>query len=182
MYCQSWREDMWYCRLMHLLKVHLYCASSACFMRTYLSVSWCLAEDYRNWDQRHPLDPCGSGRTLCFLLPVHMLRKPCLKARFVLQSANTRAYSTTILRPFSGATQVSRCQKTSGLCGAREDKQRQTHRRSSWAPLHPDQPVPTSTNPHFLQAGCPSCRPTNSVKHWKQLVPTIDKIYWLLQE
>jgi len=24
--------------------------------------------------------------------------------------------------------------------------------------------VPTSTIPHFLQEGCPSCRPTNSVK------------------
>jgi len=27
--------------------------------------------------------------------------------------------------------------------------------------------VPTSTIPHFLQAGCPSCRPTNSVKALK---------------
>jgi len=27
--------------------------------------------------------------------------------------------------------------------------------------------VPTSTVPHFLQAGCPSCRPTNSVKALK---------------
>jgi len=41
--------------------------------------------------------------------------------------------------PFSGTTQVSRCQKrTSGLYGARRDKQRQTHRPSGWAPLHPD--------------------------------------------
>jgi len=27
--------------------------------------------------------------------------------------------------------------------------------------------VPTSTNPHFLQAGCPSCRPANSVRALK---------------
>jgi len=27
--------------------------------------------------------------------------------------------------------------------------------------------VPTSTIPHFLQAGCPSCHPTNSVKALK---------------
>ena len=41
--------------------------------------------------------------------------------------------------PFSGTTRVSRCQKrTSGLYGAREDKQRQTHRPSGRAPLQPD--------------------------------------------
>ena len=41
--------------------------------------------------------------------------------------------------PFSGTTWVSQCQKrTSGLYGAREDWQRQTHRPSSWAPLHTD--------------------------------------------
>jgi len=43
--------------------------------------------------------------------------------------------------PFSGTTQVSQCQKkaSSGLFGAREHNKRQTHRQSSWAPLHPDQ-------------------------------------------
>ena len=41
--------------------------------------------------------------------------------------------------PFSGTTRVSWCQKrTSGLYGAREDKQRQTHRQSGWVPFHPD--------------------------------------------
>ena len=41
--------------------------------------------------------------------------------------------------PFSRTTRVSRCQKrTSGLYGAREDYQRQTHWPSGWAPLHPD--------------------------------------------
>jgi len=39
------------------------------------------------------------------------------------------------------------------------------HWPSGWAPLHPDQSMPTSTIPPiFWQAGCPSCRPTNSVK------------------
>jgi len=34
---------------------------------------------------------------------------------------------------------VSQCQKRiSGLYGAREDKQRQTHGPSGWAPLHLD--------------------------------------------
>jgi len=36
-----------------------------------------------------------------------------------------------------------------------------------WAPLHLDQPVPTSTILHFLQARCPSYHPTNSVKALK---------------
>ena len=30
------------------------------------SVSRCLAEGYGNGDQRHPMGPCGSGRTLLF--------------------------------------------------------------------------------------------------------------------
>jgi len=29
---------------------------------------------------------------------------------------------------------------------------------------------PTPPSPHFLQAGCPSCRPTNSVKALKDVV------------
>ena len=41
--------------------------------------------------------------------------------------------------PFSGTTQVCRCQKrTYGLYGAREDYQRQTHRPYGWVPLHRD--------------------------------------------
>ena len=51
----------------------------------------------------------------------------------------------------------------------REDKQRQTHRPSRGAPLHTDYPVLTSTiPPYFLQAGCPSCRPTNRGKALKE--------------
>jgi len=46
--------------------------------------------------------------------------------------------------PFSGTTRVSLCQKrTSGLYGAMV--QGEINRSSGWAPLHPDQPVPTST-------------------------------------
>ena len=32
-----------------------------------LQHSWCLAEGYRNGDQRRLMGPCGSGRTLLFL-------------------------------------------------------------------------------------------------------------------
>ena len=71
--------------------------------------------------------------------------------------------------PFSGTTQVSQCQKrTSGLYGARKiNRGRHTDhlagRHSSWTNQCPPPP-----SPHiFLQAGCPSCRPTNSVKALK---------------
>jgi len=47
-------------------------------------------------------------------------------------------------------------------------KERQRHRSFSWAPLHPHCPPPPS--PIFLHAGCPSCRPTNSVRALKAYV------------
>ena len=73
---------------------------------------------------------------------------------FSTRLAGKTTTATTILRPFSGTTRVSRCQeKTSGLYGAREDWQRQTHRPSGWEPLHPDQPVLTSTIPPLLFTG-----------------------------
>jgi len=79
--------------------------------------------------------------------------------------------------PFSGTTRVSRRQKrTSALYGARKDQQRQTPTiRLGATPsgltsahLH---------HPHFLQAGCPSCRPTNSVKALKARHRTIPQNY-----
>jgi len=33
------------------------------------SVNWCLAEGYRNGDQRRHMGPCGLRRTLLYLLP-----------------------------------------------------------------------------------------------------------------
>jgi len=65
---------------------------------------------------------------------VSMLFQHSLK----MQSLHSKDHNrfTTL---FSRTTRVSRCQKgTSGLYGAREDWQRQTHRPSGWAPLHPD--------------------------------------------
>jgi len=58
---------------------------------------------------------------------------------------HTHTHTHQFYDPFSSTIQVSQCQKksSSGFYGAREDKQRQTHRPSSWAPLHPDQSAPT---------------------------------------
>ena len=97
-------------------------------------------------------------------------------------------HTTTVYGPFSGITRVSRCQKrTSGLYGARVDQQRQTHRPSGWAPLHPDQTkqCPSPSFPHFLQAGWPSCRPTNSVKALKATWPLakmLARLHWQQQK
>jgi len=40
---------------------HFLC--TLCFI---FSFGWCLVEDYRNGDQRRPMGPCGSKRTLAF--------------------------------------------------------------------------------------------------------------------
>ena len=50
-----------------------------------------------------------------------------------------------------------------------EDQQRQTHRPSGWAPLHPDYPVPTSTILHIFcrPDALPAAQPT-ALKHWTQ--------------
>jgi len=56
---------------------------------------------------------------------------------------------------------VSRCQKrTSGLYGAREDQQRQTHRPSGWAPLHrTKQCPPPLSSPYFFTGRMPFLPP-----------------------
>jgi len=74
--------------------------------------------------------------------------------------------------PFSGSTQVSRYQKTNlDFTGAR-DSEWQWHQLGH---MHGCTLLQTdnhaSTPPlSFLQAGCPSCRPTNSVKALKAFI------------
>ena len=70
----------------------------------------------------------------------------------------------------AGTTRVSRCQKrTSGLMVQRKIN-RGRHRPPGWAPLHPDQPVPTSTMPPFFYwpDALPAAQPTVS-NHWRIL-------------
>jgi len=81
--------------------------------------------------------------------------------------------------PLSGTTQVSRYQKgktNMDFTGAR-DSERQWHQLGHMqvcTSLQRDNHASTSLL-KFLQAGCPSCRPTNSVKALKELT------YLLLQ-
>ena len=70
-------------------------------------------------------------------------------------------------RPFSGTTQVSRYQKGKTNLDSTEARDG----KCQWHPLGQMQ-VFTSLHTdnhatHFLQAGCPSCRPANSVKALK---------------
>jgi len=70
--------------------------------------------------------------------------------------------------PFFRTTRVSWCQKrTSGLYGAREDNRgRHTDNPAGRHSIRTNQCTPPPS-PYFLQAGCPSCCPTNSVKALK---------------
>jgi len=78
-------------------------------------------------------------------------------------------HTTTVLHPFSGTTRVSRYQnRTSGLYGGREDL---TEADTPTIRMDTTQTGLTSAHLHyhpiFLQAGCPSCCPTNSIKALK---------------
>jgi len=84
-------------------------------------------------------------------------------------------HTHTFNGPLSGTTQVSQYQKGKTnleFTGAR-DSEWQWHQLGHNASLHlaPDrQPHQHPTTLMFLQAGCPSCRPTNSVKALKTII------------
>jgi len=74
--------------------------------------------------------------------------------------------------PLSGTTQVSRHQKGKSDLDFTEarDSERQWNplgHMQACTPLQADNHTSTPLLSFFLQAGCPSCRPTNSVKALK---------------
>ena len=79
--------------------------------------------------------------------------------------------------PLSGTTQVSQYQKGKtnlDFTGAR-DSERQWYQLGHMqvcTSLQTDNHASTSLLLSFLQAGCPSCRPTNSVKALKAILVT----------
>ena len=84
-------------------------------------------------------------------------------------TAATHTHTHTFNGPFSGTTQVSRYQKDKTKLDFTEarDSEWQWHqlgRMQVCTSLQTDNHASTSPL-SFLQAGCPSCRPTNSVKH-----------------
>ena len=85
----------------------------------------------------------------------------------------THTHTHTFNGPFSGTTQVSRYQKGNtnlDFCeaGDSEWQWHQLGRMQVCTSLQTDNHVSTPLL-IFLQAGCPSCRPTNSVKALKAL-------------
>jgi len=91
------------------------------------------------------------------------------------QLANVGSVTTTILQPFNGlfsrTTWVSRYQKGKPIWILLE-QETVSGSGISWvicksAPRSRQITTPVSHRSIFLQAGCPSCRPTNSVKALK---------------
>ena len=85
--------------------------------------------------------------------------------------------------PFSGTTQVSRYQKGKTNLDFTEarDSEWQWHQLTicKSAPRSRQITTPAPHHSSFLQAGCPSCRPTNSVKALKALIPLNELIDWI---
>jgi len=83
----------------------------------------------------------------------------------------THAHTHPFNGPFSGTTQVSRYQrgKTSLDFTEASDSEWQWHQlgRMQVSPRSRQITMPAPHHSVFLQAGCPSCRPTNSVKALK---------------
>jgi len=82
-----------------------------------------------------------------------------------------RIHTHTFNGPFSGTTQVSRYQKGKTNLDFTEasDSERQWHQLGRIQVCTSLQTENHASSPRlsFLQAGCPSCRPTNSVKALK---------------
>ena len=94
-------------------------------------------------------------------------QKPSKKEPWLLLNhTHTHTHTQLFYGPFYGTTRVSRCQKrTSGLYGAKEDQQRQTHRPSGWVHSIQTNQCPPPLPPIFYRPDAiPAAQPTVS-KH-----------------
>ena len=87
--------------------------------------------------------------------------------------------------PFSGTTRVGRYQKGKtnlDLTEARDGERVAVASAGPYASLHhaPDRQPRQHPTTRFLQAGCPSCRPTNSVKALKALCGFHTLLYYII--
>jgi len=124
-------------------------------------------------------DPCWSGPSpTCLLskLPTQVYQNTNHTHTHTHTHARThaRTHAHPFNGPFSGTTQVSRYQKgkTNLDFTAARDSECQWHQLSHMQVCTSLQTDNHASNPplSFLQAGCPSCRPTNSVKALKGLM------------
>jgi len=84
------------------------------------------------------------------------------------QRQSTHTHKHPFNGPFSGTTRVSQYQK--GNTNLDFTEETVSGSGISWAKSAPYSRQTTTPAPHhsFLQAGCPSCRPTNSAKALKE--------------
>jgi len=98
-------------------------------------------------------------------------------SQYIVNHILTMLTTTTTPQPFYGpfsvTTRVSRCQKrTSGLYGARKiNRDGHTDHPAGHHSIRTNQ-CPPLPSPNVLQARCPSCRTTNSVKAQKATMLT----------
>ena len=127
---------------------------------------------------RYNVSNCGR-RAFCFAGP-HVWNS---LLEHIRQSASIAAFKRSHTHPFngslSGTTQVSRYQKGKtnlDFTGARDSgwQWHQLGYMQVCTSLQTDNSTSTPPLLCFLQAGCPSCRPTNSVKALKAQALTKD--------
>ena len=103
------------------------------------------------------------------------MNKAYLLATSLSNFAHTHTHTHTLFNgPLSGTTRVSRYQKGKTDLDFTEARDNEGS-GISWAicksaPRSRQITMPTPHRSVFLQAGCPSCRPTNSVKALKVIV------------
>jgi len=108
------------------------------------------------------------------------LQRGCMQSAMIPTYDHTHPFN----RPLSGTTRVSRYQK--GKANLDFTEARDSGSGISWAVCKSASgsrqiTIPAPHHSSFLQAGCPSCRPTNSVKALEAL-PTITELYILWSE
>jgi len=95
-----------------------------------------------------------------------------VRSQVVSQHTHTHTHTQPFNGPFSGTIRVSQYQKDKTNLDFTEarDSEWQWHQlgRKS-APRSRQINMPAPHHSVFLQAGCPSCRPTNSVKALKEI-------------
>ena len=117
---------------------------------------------------------------MCSSKTIHsrLVFSTCLHLNRVDTVSNTHTHPFN--GPLSGTTQVSRYQKGKTNLDFTEtrDSEWQWHQLSHMqVPTSPQTDNHASTPPlSFLQAGCPSCRPTNSFKALKAKVQSVNSI------
>jgi len=111
-------------------------------------------------------------------------RRLCHSDLFISQLINRHTHTHPFNRPLSGTTEVSRYQKVKPTWILLK-QETVSGNGINWAifksaPRSRQKTTPVPNHSVFLQAGCPSCRPTNSVKALKatQLIDRAERKFF----